>query len=57
MYRLVLKILKQRLRVYRGLPKAFSATLTQIYIGKVALKSYLCRIKRAPNLRYICGDE
>ena len=57
MYRLALKILKQRLRVHGGLPKAFSATLIQICIGKVALKSYLRRIKRAPNLRYICEDK
>jgi len=47
----------QRLRVHGGLPKAFSATLTQIHTGKVALKSYLHRIKRAPDLRCTCGDE
>ena len=57
LYRLILKILKQRLRVYSGLLKAFSTTLIQIYIGKVALKSYLRRIKRAPNLRCIYRDE
>jgi len=57
LYRLALKILKQRLRVHSGLPKALSATLTQIRTGKVALKSYLYRIKRAPNLRCICGDK
>ena len=57
LHRLALKISKQRLRVHRGLPKAFSATLIQIRIGKVALKSYLHRIKRAPNSRCMCGDE
>ena len=57
LYRLAPKILKQRLRVHSDIPKTFSATLTQIRTGKVALKSYLYRIKRAPNLRYTCGDE
>jgi hypothetical protein len=51
LYRLALKILKQRLRVHKGLLKAFSATIIQICIGKVALKSYLRRIKHAPDLR------
>jgi len=57
LYRLAPKISKQRLRVHSGLPKALSATLTQIRTGKVALKSYLYRIKRAPNPRCTCGDE
>jgi hypothetical protein len=57
LHRLAPKISKQRLRVHNGLPKAFSATLTQIRTGKVALKSYLRRIKRAPDSRCTCGDE
>jgi len=57
LYRLAPKISKQRLRVHGGLPKAFSATLTQIRTGKVALKSYLRRIKRAPDSRCMCRDK
>ena len=57
LYRLAPKISKQRLRVHSDIPKTFSATLTQIRTGKVALKSYLYRIKRAPNLRCIYRDE
>ena len=57
LYRLALKILKQRLKIHNDLPKALLAILTQIRIGKVALRSYLYRIKRAPNLRCMCGDK
>ena len=57
LHRLAPKISKQRLRVHGGLSKAFSATLTQIRTGKVALKSYLRRIKRAPDSRYMYRDE
>ena len=57
LYRLAPKILKQRLRVYSDILKTFFATLIQICIGKVALKSYLYRIKRAPDLKYIYKDK
>ena len=57
LYRLAPKISKQRLKIHNDLPKALSAILTQIRTGKAALRSYLHRIKRAPDLRCTCGDE
>ena len=57
LYRLVPKILKQRLRVYSDILKTFFTIFTQIYIGKVALKSYFYKIKHAPNLKYIYKNK
>ena len=57
LYRLAPKILKQRLKIHNDLLKALLAILTQIRIGKAALRSYLYRIKRAPDLRCMCGDK
>ena len=57
LYRLAPKISKQRLKIHNDLPKALSAILTQIRTGKAALRSYLHRIKRAPDSRCTCGDE
>jgi RNase H len=56
LFKLMPKITKKSIEIYKGKPKAICAALAQARTGKIALKAYLASINRADSNKCECGQ-